>query len=115
MFSDLRKFLTRSYFDSHKKIIIYTEKKKLVYEAFSVYKTMEDSDAYDVRFSTDDEFYNHINMLINNSAIEFTGDGMDIQKIITLSTCTNNIEGERVVVIAKLVEEVENSIDKNID
>jgi len=104
MFSDLRKFLTKSYLDTHKRIIIYTEKNKLVYEVFSVYKTMEDSEAYKVKFIDQESFFSHIDMNIKKSQIEVTANKEDITNIITLSTCTNNKEGERIVVVAKLIE-----------
>ena len=109
MFSDLKKFINKSYFDNHKRIVIYTETEELVYEVFAVYTTMEDSDTYDVKFSTDEKFSEHIDMILNNSAVIYNDDKSDINKIITLSTCTNNAEGERVVVIAKQVEEIESS------
>ena len=104
MFSDLKKFLTKSYFDNHKRIVVYTENKELVYVVFAVCKTMEDSDIYKVRFSTDEEFSGHIDMVVDSSMIEVLGENQDIKRIITLSACTNNLEGERVVVIAKLVD-----------
>ena len=48
-------------------------------------------------------------MLINNYGITFSGKKQNIDKIIMLSTCTNNLEGERVVVIARLIEETESN------
>ena len=56
MFSDLRRFLEKDYFNNHKKVIIYTENKKLIYETFAVLKTMEDSDIYKVKFASNDAF-----------------------------------------------------------
>jgi len=107
MFSDLRKYLSQSYFDSHKKIIIYTEGKQFIYEAFSVYKTMEDSEAYKVKFKDEETFLNHVDGSIEKSQIVFEGDKSNINNIITLSTCTNNKEGERVIVVEKLAETID--------
>lgn len=109
MFSDLRRVLEKDYFNNHKRIIIYTENKELIYETFAVFKTMEDSNIYKVKFSSDNAFLEHIDMLINDSNIKFNGEKQDIKKIITLSTCTNSLEGERVVVIARLIEEMESN------
>lgn len=107
MFSDLKKYFNKNFFDKHKNIIIYMENKKQIYEVFSVYKTMENSDAYKVNFSSDEKFLEHINKAKESSALKVDNMVSDIDRIITLSTCTNDIEGERIVVIARLIEEID--------
>lgn len=108
MFSDLKKFLTKSYLDNHRKIVIYTKQQKLTYEVFAVCKVMEDSEVYKVKFLTDELFCNHLDMIKNTASINYANGDESINRIITLSTCTNNLEGERIAVVARLIEETDN-------
>ena len=105
MFSDLKRFLEKSYFDEKREIIVYTPKKEYRYEIFAVYKTMEDDSTYHVKF-TEQEFEEHLKSISAKAEILKTSEE-EVNRIITLSTCSNNVEGERIVVIGRLVESKE--------
>jgi len=81
MFSELKNFLNKNYFDNHKQMIIYTENAKMLYEAFAVCKIMKDSDIYNVNFSNNDEFYNHIEKIVNSSIVGVKANKDEINQI----------------------------------
>lgn len=103
MFSDLKKFLNENYFNKKREIVIYTAENEYHYEVFAVYKTMEDDSTYRVKFA-DGGFDDHLNEISNKA--KFFIPQENVNRIITLSTCTNDVEGERVVVVGRLVENV---------
>ena len=69
---------------------------------FSVYKIPTTSDYLQIKFSSDEEFQNFANKLIERSAYNFNTPVNSTDKIITLSTCWN--DEEKVVMHAKLIK-----------
>lgn len=111
MFSDLKRFLNESYFNRNREIIVYTPDKEYHYEIFAVYKTMEDDSTYRVKFN-EDGFREHLQSVSEKAEVLKVQE--NVSKIVTLSTCTNDAEGERIVVIGRLIEnqEQEESIEE---
>lgn len=104
MFGTLKNILKSSWFkDSNNYVIkLATEQENSLWEVFSVYKIPTTSDYLQVKFSSDEEFQNFANKLIERSAYNFNTPVNSTDKIITLSTCWNN--EEKVVMHAKLIK-----------
>lgn len=104
MFGTLKNILKSSWFkDSNNYVIkLATEQENSLWEVFSVYKIPTTSDYLQIKFSSDEEFQNFANKLIERSAYNFNTPVNSTDKIITLSTCWNN--EEKVVMHAKLIK-----------
>ena len=102
MFGQLKKFRTKSFFDEHRTIFVYTPGKILEYD--------------------DRHILNSFNFYVENDIKEFFGECVNpssltkqvlegaelttFDKIITLSTCTSN-DSERYLVVGKLIKTTE--------
>lgn len=104
MFGTLKNILKSSWFkDSNNFVIkLATEQENSLWEVFSVYKIPTTSDYLQIKFSSDEEFQNFANKLIERSAYNFNTPVNSTDKIITLSTCWN--DEEKVVMHAKLIK-----------
>lgn len=104
MFGTLKNILKSSWFkDSNNYVIkLTTEQENSLWEVFSVYKIPTTSDYLQIKFSSDEEFQNFANKLIERSSYNFNTPVNSTDKIITLSTCWNN--EEKVVMHAKLIK-----------
>ena len=104
MFGTLKNILKSSWFkDSNNYVIkLATEQENSLWEVFSVYKIPTTSDYLQIKFSSDEEFQNFANKLIERSAYNFNAPVNSTDKIITLSTCWN--DEEKVVMHAKLIK-----------
>ena len=103
MFSHVTKFLDDAFFDSHKDIALYTEDGTYRYEIFAILKAGLDSDYTKLGFSDDAEFVDFLYDKKYNSLflrdIDFSSD----ERVLTLSTCTNEDKNERYALMARLV------------
>ena len=104
MFGTLKNILKSSWFkDSNNYVIkLATEQENSLWEVFSVYKIPTTSDYLQIKFSSDEEFQNFANKLIERSSYNFNTPVNSTDKIITLSTCWN--DEEKVVMHAKLIK-----------
>lgn len=104
MFGTLKNILKSSWFkDSNNYVIkLATEQENSLWEVFSVYKIPTTSDYLQIKFSSDEEFQNFANKLIERTAYNFNTPVNSTDKIITLSTCWN--DEEKVVMHAKLIK-----------
>ena len=106
MFASLNKFKEESFFTENKYIYINTRDSVLKYEVFSTYVEEANIESYKYLFSTDEEYVDFLNT-IKNKSMHYR-DGIDLtkdDKIITLSTCTYEINDGRLLVQARLVNE----------
>lgn len=109
MFGSLRKVLTNGWLDDFNNYVIKisTENENTLWQVFSVYKIPTTNDYIKVDFSSDDEYLNFINLILNRSQYDFnTYVGIN-DRIVTLSTCYN--DEEKVVLHAKLIKLVKKS------
>lgn len=104
MFGTLRRLKNHEYFDKNNKIYIYLEDKTLEYEIFSVYTEDATLESYKTKFNNDEEYSNYINEALSKSFFSFDVKDIDKGKIITLTTCTNVTEEERLIVHGKLID-----------
>lgn len=104
MFGTLKNILKSSWFKNSNNYVIKlaTEQENSLWEVFSVYKIPTTSDYLQIKFSSDEEFQNFANKLIERSAYNFNTPVNSTDKIITLSTCWN--DEEKVVMHAKLIK-----------
>lgn len=73
-----------------------------MWEVFSIYHIPTTDDYLKVKFTSDNEFENYIEMVKNRSIYKFDTDVLADDKILTLSTCYRN--NEKLVLHAKLIK-----------
>ncbi|MDD7388918.1 MAG: class B sortase [Lachnospiraceae bacterium] len=104
MFSNLMKYEDQDWYQEHPYVYIQTSDGVQVYEIYSCYRTWDSSPAYTFNLETGtDSFQDYLDETTNQS-LYTTGiipDSSD--RIITLSTCTNESDDERFVVHGRLI------------
>lgn len=107
MFHTLDYYFDKSFFDTHPDIYIYTFDGIYRFKVFAVYITDENYRYISTSFASDDSFVAFCEEMLSNSI--YTRDGVTFDKnsrLLTLSTCTNIVETERICIQAVL-EEIE--------
>lgn len=108
MFSGLRKYKSESYYKKHPYFTIYTlAGEKLSYQICSVEIVKSDSDSYQMTFATEEEYELYQDKIIANSIYPAAKKNAGAQ-ILTLSTCTNVTDDERLLVHGIRIEREEN-------
>lgn len=102
-FGGLSNLFTDSWFnESNHKIIIYTEKGKYIYKIFSVYNSDPETYYLNVLFKNNDEYSDFLTTLKSRSVFDFGEELNSNDRILTLSTCSDDNSGRKVI-HAKLV------------
>ena len=104
MFASLKRFQKKSFFEKYRYIYIFTTEGDRVYEVFSVYVTMPDSDTYTYGFGSDESFLAYIDKVKSQSVYDTGVEVLAQDSILTLSTCTNRQADTRFVVQAKRIQ-----------
>ena len=104
MFGQLDKYLNRDFFFNHLIIRYDTLYQELEWEVFNVFITTTDFYYIQTYFPTNQDFVNLMNQCVyqsyyNDNATVITED----DRVLTLSTCTNDIDDGRLVIQAKLI------------
>ena len=107
MFGSLIGYYKESYYKNNKTFDIYIKEKHYIYEVFAAYETPEVSDTYSYGFANDEVFNEYLiksrkKSIYNTEFRELTS----VDKIITLSTCTEDDDTKRFVVQIVRKEEV---------
>lgn len=104
MFGSLKNTLKQEWIDDKENYIIRisTEEENTLWEVFSIYHIPTTDDYLKVKFTSDNEFENYIEMVKNRSIYKFDTDVLADDKILTLSTCYRN--NEKLVLHAKLIK-----------
>ena len=110
MFSDLEKFKSKDFWETHRTFTFDTLYEKLTYEVVAVFKTVVYTDSADefryYRFSdaeTPEQFDEYIQK-VKEKALYDTGTSAEYgDKLITLSTCEYSSKNGRLVLVAKKV------------
>jgi len=108
MFSDVTRFLEEEFFYQNRYITLYTEEGLFTYEIFAIFKAHEDDRYFHTYFTSDREFRDFMYEMNDSSLFQI--DGMEFteeDRIITLSTCTNETFEERYALQAKLIKHEE--------
>jgi len=104
MFGQLDMYLKKSFFDDHLIIRYDTLYQELEWEVINVFITTIDFYYIQTYFDTDDDFVNLMTQCVyksyynNNKTVISPED-----RILTLSTCTNGPDDERLVIQARLI------------
>ena len=104
MFGTLKNVLTEKWQknEEDKTIILVTEKGLNKYEVFSVYSINPEDYYIKTDFNSNNEYSSFLKTIKDRSTYNFTTNVSTNDKIITLSSCTNN-GLKRVVLHAKLI------------
>jgi len=105
MFGSLRNVLDETWYEdiNNHTVILVTEKGLKKYKVFSTYKI--DNEDYYIRteFNSDEEYLKFLTIIKNRSVYDYNVDLDENDKILTLSTCSNNGK-KRVVLHAKVID-----------
>jgi len=107
MFHDLNEYSNHLFFDEHIYIKVYSQDVYRKWVIFSTYSTEPDFNYLQTAFASSEDYSVFLKALLSHS--EFSNENIQVtaeDKILTLSTCSNDFENGRRVVHAKLVEEV---------
>lgn len=105
MFAGLAKYKNESYYREHPFFYIYTPDGKVrTYEIFSVEITESDSKSYQMEFADEKEYENYLQLITKNSLYPATVAKKEVP-VVSLSTCTNVKESQRLVVHGTLCKE----------
>ena len=107
MFGSLRKVIKEEWYtnvDNH--IIQYSnDYYSTMWQVFSIYRVKETNDYIRVGFNNDNDYQEFINLIKNRSIYDFNTEVSTSDKILTLSSCYNDVD--RMVLHAKLIKIVE--------
>ena len=104
MFNQLEKFKNFSFFNNDNDIVVTDEEGQHIYKVFSAYTAKSNEQICKTNYSNKDEFLKEINDMKSKSLfkkdIQFNKD----DRIITLVTCTYEINDGRLIVEGKLIK-----------
>lgn len=107
MFGQLREYKSKSFCEEYPYFYIYTaDGRKITYQVFSVCIVDARSESYKKDFNNDEAFMEYVDYIrsiaLYDTEVEVTTDS----QIISLSTCTNTTEYERLLIHAVKNEEI---------
>lgn len=111
MFGQLRKYKTKAFGKEHPYFYIYTpDGKEITYQVFAVSVVKDTSESYKKWYNTDEEFLDYIQYIRSIAGYKTDVEVGADSKIVSLSTCTNVSDDERLLVHGvkvheKLIEE----------
>lgn len=99
MFGQLRKYKTRDYYEQNPYFYIYTpDGKEVKYQIFAVCIVEDTSRSYTRYFENDEQYVDYLNYIRSVARYETGVEPAADSKIISLSTCTNVSDTQRLVV-----------------
>ena len=104
MFASLRNYRDESYYPDHPCIYISTENYHYRLDLIAVFVTEPTSFAYANTFDEDEQFLHYIETIKSMSTFKSEVEVSAEDKVVTLSTCTYEIDDGRYVVVGKLVQ-----------
>lgn len=105
MFHSLRYYQDKDFYEKHKYIKFNTLYGNYVWEIFSFYRTTTDFYYIQVIFEDDEEFEGLLNEMKERSLYDTGVIVTKEDRILTLSTCTNETDDTRFVINARLINE----------
>ena len=108
-FKVLENYYDEEYYKTHNTLSLITEDTTKKYEIFSVYVDYSDFEYYDLKFNSEEEWFNHIKTLKSKSFYETNVELTSKDDIIILQTCStlnkySSYKHKFLVVIGKLVD-----------
>lgn len=101
MFASLLGYVTQEYYDEHPRIWLVTPGKTYSLELFAGFVTELESDVWKISFTTEEDFAAWKSEMARRSYFKSTVVPKADEKVVTLSTCTND-DGTRFVVMGVL-------------
>ena len=106
MFSELKEYLSQSYYETHPTICLITPNEKYIAEIFTVFtaspqKAPTDASPWRINWSDDADFTVWVNHAAEQSVVRSNITVNSNDRILTLSTCTDNGK-ERFIVMGKM-------------
>lgn len=99
MFGQLRKYKNKDFGKEHPYFYIYTpDGKESTYQVFAVSVVKDTSESYKKWYNTDDEFTDYIKYIRSIAGYKTDVEVSADSKIVSLSTCTNVSDDERLLV-----------------
>ena len=106
MFGQLRKFKNSSYCSENPYFFIYTPDGMCSrYQIFSVCVVKDTSRSFEMNYPTDEAFMDYVSYIRSMSLYSVDAEVTTDSNIVTLSTCTNVSDDERLLVHAVKIEE----------
>lgn len=107
MFGQLRKYRDAEFYKQYPRFYIYTpDGREITYEIFAVCVVKDVSDSYDKVYESDAEFQKYIEMIRSVALYQTEVPVSSANRIVSLSTCTNVSDDERLLIHAVAVSEV---------
>ncbi len=105
MFGSLKNVLSKDWYNNkdNQKIVVVTENGTYYYQVFSIYSIKPENYYINTEFKNNDEFYNFLRRIKSRSVYKSDVGISGEDKILTLSSCTND-GNKRIVLHAKLIE-----------
>ena len=106
MFAQLLKYKDDSFYKEHPYFYIYTPDGKVrTFEIFSAGVVKDTSDSYIMDYADDAAFQTYIDYIKQQSAYPTSAEVTTASKIVSLSTCTNVRDDDRVLVHGVMIKE----------
>ena len=105
MFTNITKYKDKEFFDQNNKIRIVDKDKEYIFEVFSVYTIRGFDDSKYLYDLNNNEKRSDILTTLKQKSFYDSNDDNDIEKMITLITCSYEQKNTRTVVHAKLLNE----------
>lgn len=102
MFSSLIGYKSQEYYDEHPQMLLITPEKNYKIEIFAGYVSSIEDNAWDLKFSSDEEFEKWIDQAIKKSGFNSDIVPVSTDRIITMSTCSYEFDNARFVVLGVL-------------
>ena len=102
-FNYITQYKDKEFYDNHKNIIISSNIQDYHYEIFSIQIIDNNYIHMKLHFNNDEEWHNYLNDILEKSLYKENININNINKVLTLQTCTNRKDGEFLLVNARLI------------
>lgn len=104
MFGSLKKYKDEGFWKKNQYFTVYTENTAYRYQIFSYEDAVNGGNVYKIGYQPGDEYQAFINEMVKNSALDTGIKPKSTNKILTLSTCTDNDGSKRFAVHALCID-----------
>jgi len=102
MFADFHKYIDQEYYDAHPTMLLMTPEGDYTVEFFSGYISTLDTNAWQMQFSSDEEYSAWLQSAVSRSAFDSELVPTVQDRVITLSTCSDSAAKTRFVLLGVL-------------
>ena len=102
MFADLEKFKSQDYYEGHKTLYLQTPDGDYLIEPFAGCLLSGQEDFIQMKFDSDDAYFEYVNNFIANSTFKSDVELMAQDPIVSMVTCSYDFEDARYAVFAKI-------------